>query len=970
MTDPLTGEDGMDAELQSDYSSFEKEEAAAQEEGLLVPEEDAEDFKARTMVFLAIDAVYALLFFLTSTEMGFGGTVFRYLSAHHGLAKIFLGIFVVLAFVCYAVDVRMWQGSKASGGKLLMGLAGFNLFLGMLFSFQTRPWLLVGFFLLFQPMFFFVVKQVLYKRVHIKHFVRSLSVVTAIIGLGAVVATLIFMSSQSYWWGHDSKFEFIQRLDGSRPGLRGTCDPTTAEEREVEWDICDSHEHECTVHDDCPCDTCVPDDWIVNGSKPGQYECYCLAAYMLWSSSALAAGGLLLYAVMFNLLSRMSGKSGNKGFLAFVAFFVFFLITVWMLGTLLGTGMHAASAVEGLGLVFALQMFYIVSEVMGIDTVKEEIMSVAMIRRVLEILASPSVIDWVRAIGIMLLLPVFIFLLFLSAINQAARKIGIGRELKPQEKDLLLTEYYANIVKKMREEWEWTSVLSKCMYVGIFYFIMAVGIAKVSVVFLSWMNEALEGVDLSWVCLAYLVVGEIMFCNPLCPATPVYLTGGVVVVRAAERYLAGCEATSDNLSAIRSCDVDPVTNLLKKETCGHVPYAPTGGAIQNVSIHSCYQLDGYEQAQPVEVRDANMLCFCPDLHGGDLNGNFWLAVLFGSTVTFILKMFAIFLEQCAIGMVLGQYVSVRKLVQINSVEIRCIKLILDTPGLNLKKCSILLGGPDWPTSVLTGILRLNVLQMLIGSSPFFFLNTPTVLGGAFQNRTAESDMWATLGIVGFAMAAMTQGSAGALCFYYVFDTAEERREELEAMEDDKEVAEAEAVAAEKQAMYDEVTRWRILPVHIKALLSVGAVLQGVWLSLAIFKGGSCWESLEVSSPLSGPPLFAGVAEDGSRRDKTFADWVSWVKPWEADCTYPKSQNEVCTDYTDDKRPKGLGYVALSFFAAGCVVCWIFGKWSGMQMKKRLLQKDLGSGDYGEEPSTKQGNPATTESAESAELNTT
>ena len=136
-----------------------------------------------------------------------------------------------------------------------------------------------------------------------------------------------------------------------------------------------------------------------------------------------------------------------------------------------------------------------------------------------------------------------------------------------------------------------------------------------------------------------------------------------------------------------------------------------------------------------------MLCFCPDLHGGDYQENFWYAILFAAVVTFVLKQLAIFLEQVAIGMTLGQKLIVRQFVQINSPEIKAIKLILDTPGLNAKKCSILLGGPDWPTSVLTGILRLNVCSMLVGSSPFFFLNTPTVIGGAFQLRTAESDKW-------------------------------------------------------------------------------------------------------------------------------------------------------------------------------------------------------------------------------------
>ena len=46
----------------------------------------------------------------------------------------------------------------------------------------------------------------------------------------------------------------------------------------------------------------------------------------------------------------------------------------------------------------------------------------------------------------------------------------------------------------------------------------------------------------------------------------------------------------------------------------------------------------------------------------------------------------------------------------------------------------------------------------------------------------------------------------------------------------------------------------------------------------LFAGKSCWQSLEVSSPISGPPLYAGIDEQGNARDKTVADWFSWIKP--------------------------------------------------------------------------------------------
>ena len=228
-----------------------------------------------------------------------------------------------------------------------------------------------------------------------------------------------------------------------------------------------------------------------------------------------------------------------------------------------------------------------------------------------------------------------------------------------------------------------------------------------------------------------------------------------------------------------------------------------------------------------------MLCFCSEHNGGvDLHDNFWTAIAFAAFITWILKMCAIFLEQVVIGMNLGKYVVVRKFVQINSTEMRAIRAILDVPGIQWKKCVILLGGPDWPTSVLTGIMRLSVIQCLIGSSPFLILNTPTVLGGALQLRRAESDMWGTMANVGFLMAAATQGSATSLCGYYVFDTAEARREEFAAMEDDQEVKEAEEKAALKDQYYKAATDWRTrMPQNIKAVLVLGALLNGIFLFL-------------------------------------------------------------------------------------------------------------------------------------------
>ncbi len=69
--------------------------------------------------------------------------------------------------------------------------------------------------------------------------------------------------------------------------------------------------------------------------------------------------------------------------------------------------------------------------------------------------------------------------------------------------------------------------------------------------------------------------------------------------------------------------------------------------------------------------------------------------------------------------------------------IRAIEVVLRQPGLSMGKCAILCGGPDWPTSVLCGILRCPISQILIGTAPIFFFVVPTVCTGAFKRETEK-----------------------------------------------------------------------------------------------------------------------------------------------------------------------------------------------------------------------------------------
>ena len=110
--------------------------------------------------------------------------------------------------------------------------------------------------------------------------------------------------------------------------------------------------------------------------------------------------------------------------------------------------------------------------------------------------------------------------------------------------------------------------------------------------------------------------------------------------------------------------------------------------------------------------------------------SFWLGVALASALATGLKFLAIVLQQELIGARLGRIVWVRAWCSINSTFMRSARCVLEEPKPpTWGKVAILCGGPDWPTSVLTGILGLSLTQMLVGTMPIFFLIAPCVCAG-------------------------------------------------------------------------------------------------------------------------------------------------------------------------------------------------------------------------------------------------
>ena len=96
------------------------------------------------------------------------------------------------------------------------------------------------------------------------------------------------------------------------------------------------------------------------------------------------------------------------------------------------------------------------------------------------------------------------------------------------------------------------------------------------------------------------------------------------------------------------------------------------------------------------------------------------------------------MQQKIFGEFLGKSLWVRSILGVNEPLMMAINLILQEPSLTRAKVAILVGGPDWPTSVLTGVLKLKAYQMQLGVLPVLIPIAFIVMTGGSSSRWASN----------------------------------------------------------------------------------------------------------------------------------------------------------------------------------------------------------------------------------------
>jgi len=275
-------------------------------------------------------------------------------------------------------------------------------------------------------------------------------------------------------------------------------------------------------------------------------------------------------------------------------------------------------------------------------------------------------------------------------------------------------------------------------------------------------------------------------------------------------------------------------------------------------------------------------------------------------VSLVLKLAASAMQQKLIGESMSRFVSVRQLVAINSDVIRSMNLILSESGITLPKVAILVGGPDWPTSVLCGIMKLGLCQILIGTLPVVALIAPTMMTGTClylasvrtEDNTIQYHWAATVGAVCVIMTGVVGLCSFLSAAYYLQNTTTTKAEELSKLPYDKEVQEADEKDAHRLQVYAEVTQWERVPLLVKWTLTLAVATMSAGCYMVLLLSTHCFAEYELTYTI---------------QDHLEGNVFNFVKP--------------------------LGWVSIGLFVFASILLSVFNLWANRKAKKVLSQPE-------------------------------
>ena len=455
----------------------------------------------------------------------------------------------------------------------------------------------------------------------------------------------------------------------------------------------------------------------------------------------------------------------------------------WVSAEVAGGNKEAANTVKQF--LAAFLVFFAAFLVLTMNRLYKRIKNMITEHKFLKLMIGVFKSDWLKGTALLLapyLMPFYFFTSWLNQKIRLLRGIDDRRNIPGSieaDPERLLTKLGAGHLAWLKIL-NWTSIINKAYIMGMILFTLNVMAERLLYLCLIFVGDGFDRIILAdvekaiLVLFLYYVVGMVGFLLPPVPGPPIYLFGGVVVVR---------------------------------------------------------------QFAQINAKD-----------GETINDNsFWLGCVIVILVSWVLKLNACAMQQKAIGEALGARPWIRAACGVNKPFIRALEMVLQEKGLSFGKCAILCGGPDWPTSVLCGLLKCNLLQMMIGSLPVVIFIAPFVLTGAFFLRTEP--IYTSAGTFLFLISMIVCTVFGVCAGYAVQEYLDAHPIYLTIpLRKNRELDWIEYCEQRRTQIYNEMCKWKTLPGYLKFWMILGLLLMNFSGIVFAWYGDSCFGAFDLQTP--------------------------------------------------------------------------------------------------------------------------
>eukprot|EP00930_Biecheleria_cincta_P003861 TRINITY_DN104770_c0_g1_i1.p1 TRINITY_DN104770_c0_g1~~TRINITY_DN104770_c0_g1_i1.p1 ORF type:complete len:860 (-),score=114.13 TRINITY_DN104770_c0_g1_i1:445-3024(-) len=261
---------------------------------------------------------------------------------------------------------------------------------------------------------------------------------------------------------------------------------------------------------------------------------------------------------------------------------------------------------------------------------------------------------------------------------------------------------------------------------------------------------------------------------------------------------------------------------------------------------------------------------------------FWPGYAISSGISLVCKLIAC-VGQYTLGAIAGRFVKVQQFVGVDKVSTRAMEKLLKGRGLGLGKVCILVAGPDFPTSMLCGILKINIPQMILGTLPVFIVTiAPQVLVGALLVYSGgQKNTWSAVSLGVTSAALVFQLAATFIFTAQIMKTVEKDEEELsKPREEHNAVAELTRQEAVYNQAYRRATEWGAMSCAQKSLLliSVGLYLLVGFVLVADYSSPAydkfCFRSFEITSKIDNSFELRGLNGNALNIVMPPAGWIA------------------------------------------------------------------------------------------------